>query len=80
MKYSHGPPEVVCVKHEDWVERWVYESKTGYVPLDEAYLARASPGFRNLNERAREKARDAYLATKISSEGVNLDKQAFNAS
>lgn len=61
MKYSHGPPEVVCIKHVDWVERWVYDSKTGYVPLDEAYLARASPGFRNLNERAREKARDAYL-------------------
>lgn len=61
MKHSHGPPEVVRIRHADGVEYWVYESKTGYVPLDEAYLARASPGFRNLNERAREKARDAYL-------------------
>ena len=32
-------------------------------------------------QAARDKrARDLHLATKISSEGVNLDKQAFNAS
>ena len=41
---------------------WILDKKSGrYVPLDEAYLARESPGFRNLNERAREKARDAFL-------------------
>ena len=80
MKYSHDPPEVVRIRHADRVEYWVYGPKAGYVPLDEAYLASVSHGFRNLNERAREKAWDEYLATKISSEGVNLDKQAFNAS
>lgn len=61
MKHSHESPEIIRIKHADRVEYWVYESKTGYVPLDEAYLARASPGFRTLNERAREKAQDAYL-------------------
>ena len=61
MKYSHGPPEVVHIRHADRVECWVYEPKTGYVPLDETYLARVSHGFRNLNERAREKARNEYL-------------------
>ena len=61
MKHSHDPPEVVRIRHADGVEYWMYEPKTGYIPLDEAYLARVSHGFRNLNERAREKARDAFL-------------------
>ena len=58
MKHSHDPPEVVRIRHADGVEYWMYEPKTGYIPLDEAYLARVSHGFRNLNERAREQARD----------------------
>ena len=34
-----------------------------------------------ISERVSRKASSSlYLATKISSEGVNLDKQAFNAS
>ena len=61
MKHSHDPPEVVHIRHADRVEYWVYGPKAGYVPLDEAYLARVSHGFRNLNERAREEARDEYL-------------------
>ena len=61
MKHSHDPPEVVRIRHADGVEYWMYEPKTGYIPLDEAYLARVSHGFRNLNERAREEARDEYL-------------------
>ena len=78
MKHSHDPPEVVRIRHADGVECWVYEPKTGYVPLDEAYLARASPGFRNLNERAREKARDEYLDKCTTIKKVSVPRYLVN--
>lgn len=43
MKHQHDPPEAVRIRHADGVEYWVYELKTGYVPLDEAYLAVRPP-------------------------------------
>lgn len=78
MKHQHDPPEAVRIRHADGVEYWVYELKTGYVPLDEAYLARASPGFRNLNERAREKVRNEYLGKCTTIEKASVPRYLVN--
>ena len=78
MKHQHDPPEPVRIRHADGVEYWVYELKTGYVPLDEAYLARASPGFRNLNERAREKVRNEYLGKCTTIEKASVPRYLVN--
>ena len=78
MEHSHDPPEVVRIRHADGVEYRVYEPKTGYVPLDETYLARASPSFRNLNERAREKARDEYLGKCTTIEKASVPRYLVN--
>ena len=78
MKYSHGPPEAVRIRHADGVEYWVYEPKTGYVLLDEVHLARVSRGFRNLNERAREKVRNEYLGKCTTIEKASVPRYLVN--
>ena len=78
MKHSHGPPEAVRIRHADGVEYWVYEPKTGYVLLDEVHLARVSRGFRNLNERAREKVRNEYLGKCTTIEKASVPRYLVN--
>jgi len=59
---SKDPVSVVRIKFPNHTAYFVLdEKKKLWVPLDEAYLSRASPGYTQLNEKARLKERESFI-------------------